>query len=159
VPDDNRVAVQRSSGPIPAGLTTLRLWASEQGRTHHYVRQFWRRRPGFPDPVGELPPAGHHGGGRGEHLYDQAALNAWLAAQPDLAPPDRVDPRTLRIAGDERVTLGRFAALIGKDRKTVTQHRDRPGFPEPGIDGLYRAGDLLEYWNSRPGRRGAARRP
>jgi hypothetical protein len=136
----------------------LRRWASGHGRTHHYVRQFWRCRPGFPDPVSELPPNGHHGGGRGEHLYDEAALDAWLAAQPDLAAPDRVDPGAFQIAPDERITLGRFAALIGKDRKTVTQHRDRPGFPEPDPDGTYRTGDLLGYWNSRPGYRGPARR-
>ena len=145
---------RRPSGSIPAGLTTLRRWAAEHGRTHHYIRQFWRTRPDFPDPVGELPPTGHRGGGRGEHLYDQAALNAWLAAQPDLAAPDRIDPGALRISAAERITLGRFAALIGKDRKTVTQHRDRPGFPQADADGTYRAGDLIGYWNLRSGRRG-----
>jgi hypothetical protein len=40
----------------------------------------------------------------------------------------------------------------------VNQHRSRPGFPEPGPDGLYLAEDLLGYWNARPGRRGKARR-
>jgi hypothetical protein len=77
----------------------------------------------------------------------------------------KADGRRPRIAGgtrrpsalpaaNTRITLGRFAALIGKDRKTVTQHRDRPGFPEPGPDGSYRLGDLILYWNNRTGRRG-----
>jgi hypothetical protein len=54
---------------------------------------------------------------------------------------------------DERITLSRFAGLIGKSRKTVTQHRGRAGFPAVGEDGLYRAGDLLTYWNARAGHR------
>ena len=62
----------------------------------------------------------------------------------------------MRVHPDERITLGKFAGLIGKARGTVNQHRDRPGFPPPGEDGLYRAGDLLEYWNTRHGRRGKA---
>jgi hypothetical protein len=78
----------------------------------------------------------------------------WFASQPDLAPPERIDPSAARINAEERVTLGKFAGLIGKARGTVNQHRDRPGFPQPGPDGLYRAGDLLAYWNTRPGRRG-----
>lgn len=118
------------------------------------MRQNWRRRPGFPDPVSELPARGRHGGGRGELLFDQAALDAWLVGQPDLHPPVRIDPAALRIDSGERITLGRFAALIGKDRKTITQHRGRPGFPQPDPDGAYRAGELIEYWNTRTGRRG-----
>jgi len=76
--------------------------------------------------------------------------------RPELAPPGRIDPSAARIDPDERITLGRFAGLIGKARGTVNQHRDRPGFPAPGENGLYRAGDLLDYWNTRPGRRGKA---
>ena len=136
-------------------MTTLRRWGPRQGRSAAYVRQNWRRRPGFPDPVGELPARGRHGGGRGELLFNEAALDAWLAAQSDLASPERIDPAVLRIAPTERITLGRFAALIGKDRKTVTQHRSRPGFPEPDPDGLYRAEELIKYWNTRTGRRRA----
>jgi hypothetical protein len=151
------VPAEQPAGQFPDGLTTLRHWASRHGRTHDYVRQFWRRRSGFPGPVGELPPTGNRGGGRGEHLYDEAALDAWLAAQPGLSPPERIDPGAVRLDPDERITLGRFAALVGKDRKTITQHRDRPGFPEPEADGTYRFGDLIEYWNNRAGRRGSAR--
>lgn len=139
---------------IPAGLTTLRAWSARQGRTYDYVRQFWRSRPGFPQPVDKLPPRGRNGGGRGEQLYDEAALDGWRSAQPDLDPPERIALSVLGVGAGERITLGRFAGLIGKDRKTVTQHRDRPGFPEPGEGGTYRAGDLLEYWNARTGRRG-----
>jgi hypothetical protein len=138
---------------LPPGLTTLRRWARSHGRTHDYVRKFWRQRPGFPESVGELPARGRHGGGRGELLFDDAALEAWFSAQPDLAPPQRIDPATFRADPEDRITLGRFAALIGKSRGTVTQHCGRPGFPQAGADGRYRAADLLAYWNTRPGRR------
>jgi hypothetical protein len=147
---------QRPGEELPPGLTTLRRWGPQQGRSEAYVRQNWRRRPGFPDPVGEFPARGRNGGGRGELLFDQAALDAWLAAQPDLAPPERIDPAALRITPGARITLGRFAALIGKDRKTITQHRGRLGFPEPDADGTYLASELLAYWNTRTGRRGPA---
>ena len=146
------------AGQIPPGLTTLRIWAPRHGRTHDYVRQFWRRRPGFPDPVGELPARGRRGGGLGELLFDENALDTWLATQPELAPPDRIDAAALRIDLESRITLGGFAALIGKDRKTVTQHRDRPGFPSPDVEGRFRTGDLVSYWNTRPGRRTKPRR-
>ncbi|MGH3157034.1 MAG: hypothetical protein ACRDNF_10715 [Streptosporangiaceae bacterium] len=144
---------------LPPGLTTLRRWAGKHGRTPDYVRILWRARDGFPEPAGTLPARGRHGGGQGELLFDEAHLDAWLAAQPDLQPPERIDPAALRAAPDERVTLGRFAGVIGKDRKTVTQHRDRPGFPDPGPDGKYSLADLLRYWNTRTGRRGPARHP
>ena len=138
---------------LPSGMTTLRLWAARHGRSHDRVRH-WRADPEFPRHAGELPPCGRHGGGLGEHYFDEAALDAWLASRPDLAPPQRIDPSAARIDPDERITLGKFAGLIGKARGTVNQHRVRPGFPPPGQDGLYRAADLLEYWNTRPGRRG-----
>jgi hypothetical protein len=137
-------------------MTTLRRWATAHGRTPEYVRIFWRPRRGFPAPIGALPARGRHGGGEGELLFDEKDLDIWLATQPDLQPPERIDPSTLP-AADTRITLGRFAALIGKDRKTVTQHRDRPEFPEPGSDGSYRLGDLILYWNNRTGRRGPSR--
>jgi hypothetical protein len=148
---------RRPNDQIPSGMITLRVWGPKQGRSADYVRQNWRNRDGFPEPAGALPAHGRNGGGRGELLFDQAELDAWLAAQPDLAAPERIDPGAIRIDPQARITLGRFAALIGKDRKTVTQHRDRPGFPEVDADGAYRAGDLLDYWNSRPGRRGPSR--
>jgi hypothetical protein len=138
---------------IPPGLTTLHRWAPKHGRTYNHVRQFWRRRPGFPEPVGTLPPRDPHQRGRHELLFDEAALDAWLAAQTDLEPPERIDPSVLTVGLDERITLGRFAGIIGKNRRTVHQHRDRPGFPSPDADGLYRAGDLFDYWNQRLGRR------
>jgi hypothetical protein len=138
-------------------MTTLRMWAASHGRTHDYVRH-WRTRPDFPQQAGELPSRGRHGGGNREPYFDEAALDGWFAAQPDLAPPERIDSSATRIDPDERITLGRFAGLIGKARGTVTQHRGRQGFPEPGPDGLYPAEELLGYWNARPGKRGKARR-
>jgi hypothetical protein len=83
-------------------------------------------------------------------------LDAWLAAQPSLSSPERIDLAALGVAPDDRITLGRFAAIIGRARNTVGQHRDRQGFPEPGEDGTYRAGDLVRYWNARTGHRGEA---
>jgi hypothetical protein len=103
--------------------------------------------------VGELPARGHRGGGRGELLFDETALDTWLASQAGLAPPERIDAQALRIDLESRITLSHFAELISKDRKTVTQHRDRPGFPAPDEAGRFRAGDLVSYWNTRPGRR------
>jgi hypothetical protein len=91
-------------------------------------------------------------------LFDEAALDAWLVAQPDLAPPERIDLAAFGISAEERITLNRFATLIGKAAKTVTQHRGRLGFPDAGSDGRYRAGELLEYWNSRTGRRSTSHR-
>jgi hypothetical protein len=151
------VPSREPAATCPPGQTTLRRWAPRHGRTYDYVRQFWRRRPGFPDPVGELPARGRHGGGPGELLFDEAALDAWLAAQPDLAPPERIDPSAAGIDPQERITLTRFAKLAGRTRQTVAQHRDRPGFPPAEEDGTYRTGDLLQYWNSRTGRRRTAR--
>ena len=147
------MAPPSDTDPVPPGLTTLRLWASRHGRTLEAVRHKWRKQAGFPDPVGELSSRGRRGGGRGQLLFDEAALDAWLAAQAHLAPPERIDLTALRADPDDRVTLSRFAAMIGKDRKTVTQHRSRPGFPDGDPDGRYRVGDLLQYWNERPGRR------
>jgi hypothetical protein len=66
-------------------------------------------------------------------------------------PCSMLNPK--QVAVQQFVAGLRFAALIGKDRKTVTQHRQRPGFPDPGPDGKYDPDDLLEYWNTRPGRR------
>jgi hypothetical protein len=139
---------------IPAGMTTLRLWAAKQGRTFGYVRQFWRRRDGFPAPAGELAARGRHGGGRGELLFDEQTLDEWLARQADLRAPARFDLAKLGLQPDDRITLGRFATLIGKARGTVSQHRGRAGFPEPAADGTYGTSELLHYWNTRSGHRG-----
>jgi hypothetical protein len=147
------VSTDEQAADVPPGLITLRQWAGSHGRTYDYVRQFWRKHVGFPGPVGELPSRGRHGGGHGELLFSEAALDAWFAAQPDLLPPGRVDLSGFPVAADERITLGRFADLIGKARATVSQHRGRPGFPQADGDGRYRAGDLLDYWNTRTGRR------
>lgn len=154
LPHDSRVPQRQHDADIPPGWITLRRWAPRHGRTFGYVQRYWRGQPGFPAPVGELPSRGRHGGGRGELLFDEAALDTWLAAHPDLGSPERIDPAASGIDLDERITLGRFAALVGKARKTVTQHRGRPGFPAADEEGLYRVGDLFEYWNSRTGRRG-----
>jgi hypothetical protein len=141
---------------LPPGTTTLRRWGARHGRTYDCLRR-WRQREGFPTPVGELPSRGRHGGGRGELLFDEHALDEWLVGQADLEPPERFDLAALGLAPDDRITLGRFATLIGLARASVTQHRDRVCFPRGNSDGTYRAGDLLDYWNSRSGHRGLSR--
>ena len=55
---------------------------------------------------------------------------------------------------DERMTLGFFADHVTprRDRRTITQYREAPGFPQADDDGRYRLGDLLEFFNTgRPG--------
>jgi hypothetical protein len=148
--DHRPVPSSPSGAELPPGLTTLRRWAARQGRTYDHVRQYWRKLRGFPEPAGTLEPAEHRRG-RHELVFDEAALDAWLASRPELAPPTRV--MDLQVDPDERITLGRFATLIGRANKTVTQHRGRPNFPQAGVDGLYRVGDLIQYWNTRLGRR------
>jgi hypothetical protein len=157
VPDDIGVpAAEPDAGLLP-GTTTLRRWAAQHGRTYDCLRR-WRQREGFPAPVGELPSRGRHGGGRGELLFDEHALDEWLAGQVDLEPPERFDLASLGLAADERITLGRFAGLVGLARATVTQHRGRSGFPPADGGGTYSAGELLDYWNSRAGHRSKARK-
>jgi hypothetical protein len=158
VSDHRTVPPAEPGAGLPPGTTTLRSWAARHGRTHDYLRR-WRRRDGFPSPVGELPARGRHGGGRGELLFDEKALDTWLAGQADLEAPERFDLVALGLAADDRITLGRFAALAGRARNTVIQHLERPGFPQAGADGTYRVGDLSDYWNSRTGHRGQAREP
>src|SRR5271154_5319598 len=137
MPDHMTVPAERPGGELPAGMTTLRQWAVRHGRAYDYVRQFWRNREGFPAPAGELPALGRNGGGLGERYYDEAALDRWLAAQVDLKPPPRIEPAALRIDPDDQITLGRFAAILGKARNTVAQYRDQPGFPQPDAQGTY----------------------
>jgi hypothetical protein len=61
---------------------------------------------------------------------------------------------------DQRMPLGQIAdRVLQVARKTVTQYRDAPGFPEPDEDGRYRLGDVVDFLNDRPGKRGAASRP
>lgn len=111
-----------------------------------------------PNPPERSRPGAATAAGQGELLFDENGLDTWLAAQPDLQPPERINPATLRTVSDERVTLGRFAAVIGKDRKTVTQHRARPA-SQPGRGQEVLPGRPGAHWNTRARRRGPARHP
>ena len=137
--------------PLAPGLTTLRGYAEGIGYSLGYIRLFWRKRDGFPAPVGELPPRGRHGGGRGELVFEEKALDAFRATQADLwgrRPMQRVvTSRDL----DERITPGEFAQqLAGVGGEVMAQYQALEGFPETGTDRRCRLGDLLAYWNTRP---------
>jgi len=58
---------------------------------------------------------------------------------------------------DEKMTLGKIATVLGVARKTVTQYKDDdPEFPSPTAGSQYRIGDVVDYLNNRPGKRGPA---
>jgi hypothetical protein len=136
--------------PLSSGLTTLRDYAERLGYSRDYIRLYWKKRDGFPEPAGELPSRGRHGGGRGELVYEEKALDAFRAAHADLwgrRPLQRVvTDRDL----DERLTPAVFARLAGAGGEMMARHQEMEGFPETGADGKCRLGDLLAYWNTRP---------
>ncbi len=145
------------SEPLGPDLTTIEAWAQSINRSPAYIQGYWTRLEDWPAPVGELPPGGRDGRGRGRHVYRLADLEALRSAHPEMRPENRRRPIDTTLDHDLRVTLGFFAGIAGVARKTVTQARGYPGFPEPGTDGKYRLGDLLDYWPARPGKRGKAR--
>lgn len=134
------------SGPLDDSQTTIRLWAARINRSAAYVAGFWRPMPDWPDPVGQLPPRGRNGGGRGELVYAVADLDAWRERHPELWPERRAAPVDTGLDPDTVVTLGRFAELAGVDRKTVTQYRGKPGWPNPVPGEVYRLRRLLSFW-------------
>jgi hypothetical protein len=139
--------------PLPDGVVTLAEHAESIGYSEGYVRS-WRSRPGFPEPVGELPGRGRYRGGL---AYREAALIAFRKTQPDLWGRTTRSAITTDRDLDERVTLGHFSDRVAgyKSRKTVTQYEGTEGFPVSGKDGRYRLGDLIEFFNNgRPGKRG-----
>jgi hypothetical protein len=119
-------------------------------------------RDGFPTPVGELRGGGRNSGGRRPKVYRRADLVQFRDGQQDLHGQGNGKLET-SLDLDAQVTLSYFADHSaweggGKpNRKTITQHRDRPGFPRGGPGGKYRVGDLLTYFNGRSGGRGPAR--
>ena len=148
--------------PLPPELVTIDTFAGEVGRTPRYILHYWVPREGWPEPVGELPGRGRRGGGRRRKVYARAALVAFRAGEPDLWGQPA---QALSMPGhgvDERMTLGFFADHVTprRDRRTITQYREAPGFPQADDDGRYRLGDLLEFFNTgRPGKRPAAGQP
>ena len=150
--------------PLPPGLVTIDGYAATIGRTPGYLLTEWLPRPGFPEPVGELPGRGRNGGGRRPKVYREAALAAFRASQPDLQGQGGRKMTVTGVGPDERVTLGFFADHAEWEgggrpsRRTVTQYQGRPGFPGAGPDRRYRSGDLIAFFNSRPDKRGPAPR-
>ena len=137
--------------PLPPGLTTLRDYAERIGYTFDYIRLYWRQRDGFPEPAGELPPQGRHGGGRGKLVYEEKALDAFRARYTDLWGRRRMDRVVTSRDLDERITPAEFAhELAGVGAEVMARYQQLEGFPETGPDGGLRLGDLLAYWNTRP---------
>ena len=137
--------------PLPTGLTTLREYAKRIGYSFGYIRLYWGQRDGFPEPAGELSPRGRLGGGRGELVYEEKALDAFRALYADLwgrRPMQRV---VTSHDLDERITPDDFAVqLAGVDAEVIARYQGLEGFPETGADGTARLGDLVAYWNTRP---------
>jgi hypothetical protein len=142
---------------VDRDLVTLREWAARHGFSYDYVmmrmRQYYQDFPA-PEPGLTRSVPRRQGGTAEAALYDAAKLAPFEPRRP--APvelPDR-DPGL-------EVTLGAFADLIGVNRKTVSQYTAKTPDDLPDtVDGArpyprakYRLGDLLLWWNGRPGSR------
>jgi hypothetical protein len=131
--------------PLAPGLVTLGDYAESIGRTKAYLQVHWKPADGFPEPTGELPPRGRHGGGRGELVYSRAALDAFRLERDSL----RVARSSRLIIGhslEEWVTLEEFGGICG-----ITRAPDRfPGCPPAGALGLRRLADLVAWHNTLP---------
>ena len=139
--------------PLPPGHITLKDYAPQAGRALGTIETHWRPKPGFPEPVGELPSRGRHGGGRGRLVYLTHQIDAFFAANQPAGGRDHRPMRPPSLGQEARVTAGWFATNVaGVARKTVTQYRDQPTFPRADDDGKYRLGDLMDWWPTRRGR-------
>ena len=135
--------------PLPPGLVTLHDYARDIGYSAEAIRVHWKRRRGFPEPVGQVPgPAGPPA-----PVYEARRLETFRAAHAGTwgwgrRPLQRVvTDRDL----DERVTLEEFAVqLAGTGVQDLARYRDAGGFPPIGEDGRCRLGDLVAFWNTRP---------
>ncbi|QKW32469.1 hypothetical protein HUT17_04880 (plasmid) [Nocardiopsis flavescens] len=159
---------------------TLNAFARIIGASTHLITQTRDKNPDLlPTP---LPPPTAPARGRPAHHYRLGDLLTWWNNRPpitrgsvqvglydpaDLAPyePRRNEPVDLPGHDpDSEVTLGRFAALIGVNRSTVSQYkRKTPDALPDTTDGhrpdrlpahtraTFRLGDLLAWWNNRPG--------
>ncbi|MGH3410096.1 MAG: hypothetical protein ACRDRJ_47510 [Streptosporangiaceae bacterium] len=142
--------------PLEPSLTTVAGYAEQRGVSESYIQSYWMPRPRFPRPVGRLAGRGRNGGGRGRKVYRVQDLDAFRAGEPRLHP--RQVARIVYTGPDQRVTLGFFADHSAwesggqPDRKTISQYKDHPGFPR-GRRGRYQAGDLVTFFNTRPGRK------
>jgi hypothetical protein len=140
--------------PLPAGLITLEDYAPKIGRSARYIMYYWRPMPGFPKHVGQLRTRARNGGGKGRKVYREAALDAFRDANPGTRPEST--RRLVTADGlnlDQRVTWSKFAKIAGVDKQNVYRYRGKPGTPRVGADGTSRLGDMVDWWNNRPGRR------
>jgi len=133
--------------PLPPGLTTLREYAPRVGRTPEYLEIRWRKLEGFPAPLYELPSAARNGGGQGELVYSETALDAFRELHPSLWGHRSVRLVIARRL-DERVTVAQFAEITGLDAGRAAA---RPGCPPAGDDGRRALGDLVAWHNASPG--------
>jgi hypothetical protein len=70
--------------PLPYGVTTLCQWARRIDRAPSTVVTRWRRRPGFPSPIGQLPSESQRHRDASESLYIETELDVWRMTQAGL---------------------------------------------------------------------------
>lgn len=116
----------------PGTLVTLGRFAEIAKVDRKTVTQY-RGTPGWPAPVNA-------------EVYRLRGLQSFWSV------PAELDPGTL-------LTLERFAGEVAYlPLGEVERCRELRGFPKP-VREVYRLGDLLAYWPSRPGKRGPSRSP
>jgi len=134
--------------PLPPGLATLDDYGELIGYQGTYIHWRWHPRPGFPEPVGEVPARGG-GGHRPQLVYEIKNLDAFRATQDDLWGRRKMRRVTTTLDLDLRFTAAQFAGLAEVDPGVLALYQALDGFPEIE-DGTYRLGDLVRYWNTRP---------
>ncbi len=83
-PERTRAVLPVLEEPLPYGVITLCQWARRIDRAPSTVVTRWRRRPGFPNPIGQLPSESRCHGEAGEGLYIETELDVWRMTQAGL---------------------------------------------------------------------------
>lgn len=137
------------------GLTVPEL-ADHYDVTPGQIYQEWVRAPDFPRPVGYRPRVGTGGTPLAE--FDPREVGRWHAHQPGLQPPPQiVFEGSLELVAPLG-TLARRMTVHCRPvaAKTVSQYRHHPDFPDPvpneSSRECFRAGDVVDFMNRRPGK-------
>lgn len=99
--------------PPPEGETLAEI-AARHGRPHSTVRNRWATQADFPPPVGKRGRA---------HIYDPAAVDAWVAEHLTRPTPD-LEPGRLYTAAE-------IAEAAGLDPVTIRADLSRGRWPAP----------------------------